>query len=51
MILTLLVVNMGRTGWVQDLVHRYPRLRSWVSRWQATAPAALGRDFQPEKEN
>lgn len=50
MILTLLLVNMGRTGWVQDLAYRYPGLRRWVSRWQATAPAALGRDFQPEKE-
>ena len=50
MILTLLLVNMGRTGWVQDLAFRYPGLRRWLSRWQATAPAALGRDFQPEKE-
>lgn len=50
MILTLLVVNMGRTGWVQELAYRYPGFKRWVSRWQATAPAALGRDFQPEKE-
>jgi len=50
MILTLLVVNMGRTGWIQDLAYRYPGLRRWVSRWQASAPAALGRNFQPEKE-
>jgi len=50
MILTLLVVNMGRTGWAQDLAYRYPGLRRWVSRWQATAPAALGRNFQPDKE-
>jgi len=50
MILTLLLVNMGRTSWVQDLAFRYPGLRRWLSRWQATAPAALGRDFQPDKE-
>jgi len=51
MILTLLIVNMGRTDWVQDLACRYPGLRRWVSRWQATGPAALGRDFHPEKES
>jgi len=50
MILTLLLVNMGRTGWVQNLAFPHPGLKRWLSRWQATAPAALGRDFQPEKE-
>lgn len=51
MILTLLLVNMGKTGWFQDLTLRYPGLKRWVIRWQVTAPAALGQDFRPEKES
>jgi simple sugar transport system permease protein len=50
MILTLLLVNMGRTGWFQDLAFRYPGLKRWLIRWQVAAPAALGLDFRPEKE-
>jgi simple sugar transport system permease protein len=50
MILTLLAANVGRTGWFQDLAFRYPGLKGWLSRWQASAPAALGQNFQPEKE-
>lgn len=50
MILTLLLVNMGRTGWFQDLTSRYPGLKRWLIRWQVTALAALGQDFRPEKE-
>ncbi len=51
MILTLLVVNMGKTGWFQDLTLRYPGLKGWLTRWQVTAPSALGQDFRPEKES
>ena len=50
MILTLLLVNMGKTDWFQELALRYPGLRRWMSRWQVSAPAALGQDFRPEKE-
>jgi simple sugar transport system permease protein len=49
MILTLLVVNMGKTASFQDLALRYPGLKRWLVRWQATAPAGLGRDFRPEQ--
>ncbi len=50
MILTLLLVNMGKTDWFQEIALRYPGLRRRMSRWQVTAPAALGQDFRPEKE-
>jgi simple sugar transport system permease protein len=50
MILTLLLVNVGKASWFQDLTFRYPGLKRWLSRWQVTAPAALGTDFRPEKE-
>jgi simple sugar transport system permease protein len=51
MILTLLLVNVGSTGWFRDLAFRYPGMKRWLSRWQVTAPAALGRDFRPENES
>ena len=50
MILTLLLVNVGSTGWFQELAFRYPGMKRWLSRWQVTAPAALGQDFRPERE-
>ncbi|UCG13090.1 MAG: ABC transporter permease [Deltaproteobacteria bacterium] len=50
MILTLLLVNVGTANWFRDLTLRYPGLKKWLNRWQVTAPAALGRDFRPEKE-
>ncbi len=50
MIFTLLLVNLGKTGWSQGLTLRYPGLKKWLLRWQVKAPAALGRDFRPEKE-
>ena len=49
MILTLLAVNMGRIGWVQDIVRRYPLLRKCSGVWSIEAPAALGQDFDPKK--
>ena len=49
MILTLLAVNMGRMGWVQDLVRRYPLLGKLSGSWSIEAPAALGQDFDPKK--
>ena len=49
MILTLLAVNMGRVGWVQDLVRRYPVLAKFSGKWSIDAPAALGQDFDPKK--
>lgn len=50
MILTLLAVNMGQADWVQDLARRHPELKSILMRWRPTAPAALGREFDPETE-
>ena len=50
MILTLLLVNVGRTGWFQALALRYPGLKKCLIRWQVAPPAALGRDFRPEGE-
>lgn len=50
MILTLLLVNMGRTAWFQDLAFRYPGMKRWLIRWQVTAPAALGLDFRREQD-
>lgn len=49
MILTLLAVNMGRMGWVQDFVRRYPFLKNFSKGWSVEAPAALGQDFDPKK--
>lgn len=49
MILTLLAVNMGRMGWVQDLVRRHPFLSKFSGAWSIEAPAALGQDFDPKK--
>jgi simple sugar transport system permease protein len=49
MILTLLAVNMGRMGWVQDFVRRYPFLKKASKGWSIEAPAALGEDFAPKK--
>jgi simple sugar transport system permease protein len=49
MILTLLAVNMGRMGWVQDIVRRYPVLKALSRSWAIEAPAALGQDFDPKK--
>lgn len=49
MILTLLAVNMGRMGWVQDLVRRHPFLSKLSGHWSIEAPAALGQDFDPKK--
>lgn len=49
MILTLLAINMGRMGWVQDFVRRYPFLRNISKGWSIEAPAALGEDFDPKK--
>jgi simple sugar transport system permease protein len=49
MILTLLAVNMGRMGWVQDLVRRHPFLAKFSGAWSIDAPAALGQDFDPKK--
>lgn len=51
MILTLLLVNLGQSDWIQDMMHRYPGLKKMINRWQVNAPAALGQDFQPGKEN
>lgn len=50
MILTLLLVNLGRSEWLRDMSHRYPELERWLIRWQVRAPAALGKDFSPERE-
>ncbi len=49
MIITLLAVNMGRMGWVQDIVRRYPILGKFSKGWSIEAPAALGQDFDPKK--
>jgi len=49
MILTLLAVNMGRMGWVQDIVRRHPFLKTFSKGWSIEAPAALGQDFDPKK--
>jgi len=49
MILTLLAVNLGRVGWVQDLVRRHPFLGRLSGSWPIEAPAALGQDFDPKK--
>ncbi|WP_319468553.1 ABC transporter permease [uncultured Pseudodesulfovibrio sp.] len=49
MIITLLAVNMGRMGWVQDIVRRYPVLGKFSKGWSIEAPAALGQDFDPKK--
>lgn len=49
MILTLLAVNMGRMGWVQDIVRRHPFLKNFSKGWSIEAPAALGQDFDPKK--
>ncbi|MUM76432.1 ABC transporter permease [Pseudodesulfovibrio sp. F-1] len=49
MILTLLAVNMGRVGWIQDLVRRHPFLRRFSRGWSFDPPAALGQDFNPKK--
>jgi len=49
MILTLLAVNMGRMGWVQDIVRRYPFLKNLSKNWSVEAPAALAQDFDPKK--
>jgi simple sugar transport system permease protein len=50
MILTLLIVNMGGSNWVQDMTRRYPGLKNVLNRLQVSAPAGLGQDFRPEKE-
>jgi simple sugar transport system permease protein len=50
MILTLLLVNVGRTDWFQALALRYPGLKRWLIRWQVAPPTALGRDFRPKEE-
>jgi simple sugar transport system permease protein len=49
MILTLLAVNMGRMGWIQDIVRRHPFLKALSKGWSIEAPAALGQDFDPKK--
>ncbi len=49
MILTLLAVNMGRIGWVQDIVRGNPLLKRLSGTWSIEAPAALGQDFDPKK--
>ncbi len=49
MILTLLAVNMGRMGWVQDIVRRYPILKKFSKGWSIEAPAALSQDFDPKR--
>jgi simple sugar transport system permease protein len=49
MILTLLAVNMGRMGWVQDIVRRHPLFKKCSGAWPIEAPAALGQDFDPKK--
>ena len=49
MIITLLAVNLGRVGWIQDLIRRYPVLAKCSGSWPINAPAALGQDFDPKK--
>lgn len=49
MILTLVAVNLGRAGWVQDLLRRYPFLNKLSGGWPIHPPAALGRNFDPTK--
>lgn len=49
MILTLLAVNIGRMGWMQDIVRRHPLLKTFSKGWSIEAPAALGQDFDPKK--
>ncbi|BDQ38550.1 ABC transporter permease [Pseudodesulfovibrio nedwellii] len=49
MILTLLAVNIGRMGWMQDIVRRHPFLKTFSKGWSIDAPAALGQDFDPKK--
>nr|WP_321259223.1 ABC transporter permease [uncultured Pseudodesulfovibrio sp.] len=49
MILTLLAVNLGRMGWMQDIVRRHPFLKTFSKGWSIEAPAALGQDFDPKK--
>ena len=51
MILTLLIVNLGQVGWIKDFYRRYPMLKQFIARFSASAPAGLGRDFNPEKES
>ena len=50
MILTLLLVNLGQAEKIKDLGRRYPVLQKIMSYWSVSAPAALGREFDPEKE-
>ena len=50
MILALMLVNLSQAGWFQDIEQHYPGLERFVSRWQAAAPSAPGKDFDPEKE-
>lgn len=50
MILTLLLVNMGQSNWIQDIAGRHPELARILNRLQVTSPSALGQDFNPEKE-
>ncbi len=49
MILTLVGVNLGRAGWIQDLLRRYPFLKKISGSWPIHPPAALGRNFDPTK--
>jgi simple sugar transport system permease protein len=49
MIVTLLAVNLGRVGFVLDLMLRYPFLKRFSGSWPVTAPVTLGQDFDPKK--
>ncbi len=49
MILTLLAINLGRIGWMQDLIRHYPLLKKYTKNWSIEPPAALGQDFDPQK--
>ena len=50
MILTLLFVNMGQTERLKDMAYRHPHVKTVLDRLRVTSPAALGRDFNPEKD-
>ncbi|NDV20672.1 ABC transporter permease [Pseudodesulfovibrio sp. JC047] len=49
MILTLLAVNLGRMGWIQDIIRQHPLLKTFSKGWSIEAPAALGQSFDPKK--
>ncbi len=48
MILTLLLANLGRMRRIKDLAAKSPLVRRIVASFEASAPAALGKDFKED---